>query len=179
MAMTTGSADVMAERLMALGRVTEASATLESTLRSAFCSLMGSKYAAIVAGGQGVSWLVEQCVALTKPHLEITAEHKEAILAAMRRCKAANDRRNTLTHGVKSVTWVTDGALLTIRSRRGTNETFTQQCTPAAIAKAAGELLHADLGLFGAMQNAVSRETIVIDAALAWERQARDRAASS
>jgi len=168
--MATEPADVMTERLVALGLVSEASATLESTLRSAFCSLVGSKYAAIVAGGQPVSFLLDQCGALTKAHLEILPEHKDAIQAALSRCRAAMDQRNTLIHAVKSSSRATDGVFRTMRSRKGTNMVATQQWTPAEIGEVAAELVHADLALFGAIQAAVSPEVMVIDHALAWEK---------
>jgi hypothetical protein len=44
--------DVITARLIAFGQVVEWSASMEDILRSAFCSLVGSKYAAILAGGQ-------------------------------------------------------------------------------------------------------------------------------
>ncbi len=50
--------------LIALGRITESSTTMEWVLRLAFCCLVGSKYAAVVAGGQSASWLIDQCDAL-------------------------------------------------------------------------------------------------------------------
>lgn len=53
--------NILTTRLAALGQVIESSAFMEYTLRNAFCSLVDSKYAAIVAGGQSVNWLIEQC----------------------------------------------------------------------------------------------------------------------
>ena len=47
------SAAVQSERRAALGLVIEWAAIMEEILRFSFCSLVGSKYAAVVAGGQG------------------------------------------------------------------------------------------------------------------------------
>ena len=41
---------------------------MEMLLRRAFCGLVGSKFAAVVAGGQGADWLIQQCRALTGEH---------------------------------------------------------------------------------------------------------------
>jgi hypothetical protein len=60
--------NILTTRLAALGQVIESSAFMEYTLRNAFCSLVDSKYAAIVAGGQSVNWLIEQCKALADVH---------------------------------------------------------------------------------------------------------------
>jgi hypothetical protein len=173
--MTSGLPDVLSEKLIALGLVTEWSATLESTLRSAFCSLVGSKYAAIVAGGQGTAWLIEQCRALTDANLEIRADRKQAIMDALQLCHEANQRRNTLVHGVKSASRASDGFLQTSRSRRGSDEPQLEPWTPATIRQAATALARADGQLAGALQNAVSAQMMVVDYALAWERQRRGR----
>ena len=171
--MTSEAPDVIAARLVALGKVIEWSASMENILRSAFCSLVGSKYAAILAGGQTAEALIEDCKALTQAHHEMPPEHREAILAALRRCKAANQRRNVLVHGVKTASRATDGALQTLRSRRRSHIPAIEPWTPETISEAAAELLQAGLELFGAMQNAVSPEVMVIDEALAWEERLR------
>ncbi len=45
----------------ALGRVVLSSATMDGLLREAFCALVGSRFAAIVAGGQAaVARLIDQ-----------------------------------------------------------------------------------------------------------------------
>ena len=66
-----------------------------------------------------------------------------------------------------------DGALQTRRSRRRSHIPAVEPWTPETISEAAGELLQAGLELFGAMQNAVSPEVLVIDEALAWEERRR------
>ena len=44
---------------------------MEHLARTVFVTLVGSKYAAVVAGGQNVSWLLEQSQALTTARQEI------------------------------------------------------------------------------------------------------------
>lgn len=171
--MTSEAPDVITARLVTLGKVIEWSASMETILRSAFCSLVGSKYAAILAGGQTADGLIEDCKALAHAHHEMRPEHRDAILAALERCKAANQRRNVLVHGVKTASRATDGALQTVRSRRRSHISVKESWTPETISQAAGELLQAGLELFGAMQNAVSPEVMVMDDALAWEDRRR------
>jgi hypothetical protein len=171
--MATELPDVLSDRLQALGLIVEFSATLEFTLRSAFCSLVGSKYAAVVAGGQPLVWLIEQCKALADANLEIHAVQRQDIKDALKLCREANERRNDLVHGVKTSSRVSDGSLRTIRSRRMTIEPKIEPWTPATIRELAGQLVNADSMLMGAMQRAVSDELMVIDQALAWEQQRR------
>ena len=47
--------------VFALGSVFEQSARMEWVLRSVFCVLVGSKYAAIIAGEQPLTWLLDNC----------------------------------------------------------------------------------------------------------------------
>jgi hypothetical protein len=160
--------DVITGRLISLGSVMESSAFMEYTLRNAFCSLIGSKYAAIVASGQPVSWLIEQCRALTDAHRDMPRQHREAIKAALERCRAANERRNRLVHGVKTASRAGGSALGAVksRSRSSTRTPAVQTWTPDTIHEAARELLQADLALFGAMENAISPKLMVIGDAL-------------
>jgi hypothetical protein len=164
---TRESDDVITARLISLGAVMESSAFMEYTLRNAFCSLVGSRYAAIVAGGQPVGWLIEQCRALTEAHRDMPSQHREAIKAALERCRAANERRNHLVHGVKTASRAGGGARGTGRSRSSTTRTpAVRTWTSDTIHEAARELLQADLALSGAMENAVSPKLMVIGDAL-------------
>jgi len=165
--------DHVTMQMISLGEVVQWSATMEATLRDAFCSLVGSKFAAIVAAGQSTVWLIEQCRALAGAHREMPEAHREAIKTALDRCAAANERRNHLVHGVKTAVRVSDGALKTIRSRTRRYEPAVQDWTPATIHEAAGELALAGGDLFAAIQAAISPQMMVISDALAWEvRQA-------
>jgi hypothetical protein len=149
---------------------------MERNLRSAFCSLVGSKYAAVVCAGQSVNWLIEQCRALVSVNLELTSEHQDAIRAALAACAAADKRRNVLVHGEKTASRVSDGSLMTIRSRLRTIDPQIESWTPATIREAAGEQVTAGLQLFGAMQSAVSPRVMVLDNALAWEIRRHEEA---
>lgn len=161
--------DIMAQRAMALGMVVEWSAMMEHTLRNAFCSLVGSKFAAIVAGGQTAGWLIEYCRKLADSHREFSDEARRAIKDALSACAVANDRRNHLVHGIKTASRASDGYLRTIKSSRGTHVPVVQAWLPVDIREAGAALLHADLRLFAAIQAAVSPEMMVIGDALGWE----------
>lgn len=169
---------VINARLIALGKVVEWSASMEYVLRDTFCSLVGSKYAAVVAGGQGAEWLIIQCKALLDVHHEMTDEQRGRVRAALQRCSDANQRRNILVHGVKTASRASDGALSTVRSRRNRHQPDIEPWTPATIEQAAGELVLAGGDLRAAMFDAVTPEIMVIADALGWEDRRRGQSAS-
>ena len=152
-----------------LGQIVHNSAMMEFTLRAAFCSLVGSKFAAIVAAGQSVSWLIDQCKALARAHREITEPQREAIITALEHCTSVNVSRNRLVHDVKTGVSADDGSFQTIRSRARDYKTSTQKWTQESLAQVSSDLLRAELNLFAAMQAAVSPEIMVLDQALGWE----------
>jgi hypothetical protein len=125
--------NILKDRQIALGQVIEHSASMEYTLRNAFCSLVDSKYAAIVAGGQAVNWPVDQCKALTDAHHDMPVEHQAAIKAALEACRVANERRNHLVHGVKTASRVSNGSLQTMKSKQRSYTSVIQPWTPATI----------------------------------------------
>jgi hypothetical protein len=59
------------ELLLALGRIVDAASKLDTALRTMFCTLMDSKYAAVVAGGQMTGWLLDNCKAVLAAHSEL------------------------------------------------------------------------------------------------------------
>jgi hypothetical protein len=67
----------------ALGSVIIASGVMEDLLRDAFCALVGSKFAAVVAGGQGADWLIGYCESLVKAHMELPEVSRESVMAAL------------------------------------------------------------------------------------------------
>src|SRR5215831_3625892 len=71
------------ERLIVLGSVTERSAIMEWMLRIAFCALVESKYAAVLAGGRSINDLIHDCHALLKVHPEIPEQKRDALRAAL------------------------------------------------------------------------------------------------
>jgi hypothetical protein len=161
--------DIETERLIALGLVIEWSAGMESSLRSTFCSLVGSKYAAVLAGGQAAETLIEDCLALLGANREIADAHKAAIKTALMQCREANKRRNVLVHGIKTPSGAADGSLRTLRSRRRSHLPDSEPWTPADIRAAATALAGASQALRRAMYAAVSPQLMVIGEALAWE----------
>ena len=161
--------DYLDVQMRLLGRVIYNSAAMESTLCDAFCSLVGSKFAAIVAAGQSVTWLIEQCRALTDAHREMSQESREAIKAALNHCSSANEKRNHVFHGVKTAVAVDDGSFATIKSRSRKYRPMIQNWTPETLQEVTLELAHATSELFGAIQAAVSPHMMVIGDALGWE----------
>ena len=148
-------AAVQSERRAALGLVIEWAAIMEEILRTSFCSLVGSRYAAVVAGGQGAEWLLENCKAVAKVHREISDDEKAAIITALDRCSAANKRRNTLVHGVKAAGRATDGSFHTLRSRRGKHVYLREPWTVAETAEAAAALREASASLAEAVEDSL------------------------
>ena len=166
---------LLIKRAAALGMVIEWSAMMEYNLRDAFCSLVGSKYAAVVAGGQGAEWLIQNCRAVLKVHREITAENKLAIEAALGECHEANARRNVLVHGVKTASNASDGSLQTLRSRKLSHLSSVEPWKVAEIYAVADALLRAGMAVGHAMNAAVSPQMMVIGDALAWEESRAER----
>jgi hypothetical protein len=153
--------EIWIKQAAALGLVIKASATVENLLRDAFSSLVGSKYAAVVAGGQGTEWLIDNCRAVRKGHREIAPDSKGAIDTALLRCKTANARRNELVHGEK-VEGNLDGSLGTLRSRRLTHVLTEQAWTLREINDVAQALWDGCEDLWQAMTAAVSPEMMEI-----------------
>jgi hypothetical protein len=86
------------ERFEALGQVVERAAVMEIALRIAFCTLVGGRYAAVIAGSQETHWLIENCDAVVRQHDELPAGQRDAIRAALQACRQANRDRNRLVH---------------------------------------------------------------------------------
>ena len=88
-----------------LGAVAEASAKMETVLRSIFSSLLGSPRANIVAAGQSVSWLIENALAIIDANDEVRGpslgepDNVARFRAAIANCRDLNTRRNRLIHG--------------------------------------------------------------------------------
>jgi hypothetical protein len=144
------------EQLIALGMITQVGAMLEAELRGAFCSLAGGEYAAVVAGGQSVSWLINQNRALTDAHADMPGERKQAIKDALGLCSEASRRRNTLIHSLKFPGRPGEGSMQTAQSRKGTRELKLDQWTIATVRETAGDLIRATHALGGAVENALS-----------------------
>jgi hypothetical protein len=85
-------------RFEALGQVVERAAVMEIALRMAFCTLVGGRYAAVIAGSQETHWLIENCDAVVRRHEDLPGEQRDAIRAALQACRQANRDRNRLVH---------------------------------------------------------------------------------
>jgi hypothetical protein len=158
------------ERLLALGSVLIAAGALEDLLRDAFCALVGSKFAAVVAGGQGADWLIGYCKALVEAHMELPEASKESVKAALQLCRSANERRNRLVHGAKTVSSQQDGTFQVHRSSRHQYKLHVEPWTPAQIGDVAEALGHAHEKLFTAMLDAVGPEDMaMLSDLLQWE----------
>lgn len=169
------SDDRHTERLTLLGEVIELSAGMEGRLRQAFCALVGSKYAAVVAGGQAADWLIEQSKALADAHHEMPDVDRLTIKAALNRCKAANEQRNHLAHSV-AVGIRFDPAFQMVRSRRQKSSSDVRPFTLSDIRAVASELLSAGIALTDIMTEAVGLDLMEISEALIWEDSLGDDA---
>jgi hypothetical protein len=142
---------------------------MEELLRDTFCALVGSKFAAVVAGGQGVDWLIGCCKALVEANVEIPEASRESVEAALQLCRAANEGRNRLVHGAKTVSSRPDGAFEVRRSRRHQYKLHVEQWTPAEIEEVANALGHACQEILTAMVQAAGTDTAVLGDQLEWE----------
>ena len=149
--------------MAALGGVAVSATTMEHFLREAFCSLIGSKFAAVVAGGQAVAWLIDQCEALTGAHRELPRATRDSIGGALRLCHDANGRRNDLMHGLKAPTEI---GLETIRSRRHTHVLAKKAWPLSEIKAVSHDLAVAGFGLHAAMVDALGQEVVDVGEAL-------------
>jgi hypothetical protein len=158
------------ERLLALGSVITASGAMENLLRDAFCALVGSKFAAVVAGGQGADWLIGYCIALVEAHMELPEASRESVKAALQLCRSANARRNQLVHGAKTVSTRPDGAFEVVKSRRYQYKLHVESWTPPQIDDVAAALGDAYEQLFTAMFEEVGPDIAVLSDQLEWEQ---------
>jgi hypothetical protein len=159
----------------ALGAVVEQSARMEWVLRRVFCSLVDSKYAAIIAGGQPMSWLLDNCKALVKANLEMTPEQIAAIQAALTACSAANDNRNVVVHGLSRPGDEPEG-LEKVRSRRQTDVPDISSWSTDSMDEVGYKLVDATGQLLAAVENAMGMEAMGMDRALARERKRLEQA---
>jgi hypothetical protein len=166
--MTEDVEELLTRRHAALGEVIEYSALMEWTLREAFCSLVGSRFAKVVAGGQPVVWLIETCTALADAHEEIPDIARKAIKDALTACRAANERRNHLVHGVKSMILTPDGSMHTIKNRRRSDIPIKQDWTLPGIQAVNHELILANTMLHIAIENALPRDQVFVDGGFTW-----------
>jgi hypothetical protein len=85
-------------RASALGEVVLESAYLERLLRCVFTALVGSKYAAVVAGGKDAGWLIDHCKALAKVRRDLGEPDFGQLMDVLSRMGAAFEQRNRVIH---------------------------------------------------------------------------------
>jgi|SRR5215469_4157753 len=125
-------------RYAALGQLVEAAAVMEIALRMAFCVLIGSDSAAVVAGGQETHWLIENCDAIARHRTDLSAAQRETIRTALHACRVANRDRNRLVHDA----WGTgpDGAPTALQGGQGRYQITGRTWTATAI-RAVGDAI--------------------------------------
>jgi len=140
-------------RYAALGQLVEAAAVMEIALRMAFCVLIGSEHAAVVAGGQETHWLIENCDTLARHRTDLTAWQRETIRGALHACRDANRDRNRLVHDA----WGTgpDGAPTSLQGGQGGYEITGRTWTTAAIGAAGDAITNAQRALLAAIEEAL------------------------
>jgi hypothetical protein len=155
-------------RYEALGKLVEAASNLEMELRSVFCALIGSKYAAIAAAGRTVNDLIDTSRAIATAHREISEPTRARIRGLLTDAKIASDRRNRLIHDVWAFAGPNDPPMQ-LKSRRGDHTLPATPTTVDEIDEVARTLRDIGLELHGAMNDAMGLEAASIEAQLRWE----------
>jgi hypothetical protein len=162
------------DRYSALGQVVETAAVMEISLRMAFCALLGSKYAAVVARSQETHWLIENCEALARHHQELREGPRDAIRQALRACRQANRDRNRLVHDA----WSTEGegTPAAIHSTRRSYQITGRPWTAGDITTVTGAIITAQRQLLTALEDALGAEHLQVAQRLLAEDPAADHA---
>ncbi len=145
-------------RYAALGRLVEMAAVMEIALRMAFCALIGSRYAASVAGGQETHWLIENCDLIARHRDDLTEAQRETIRATLHACRDANRDRNRLVHDA----WGTDanGGPAALRGAQDSYQITGRAWTPAEIQVVADAIAIAQRTLLAAVEAALGPGTM-------------------
>jgi hypothetical protein len=145
-------------RYAALGQLVEAAAVMEIALRMAFCVLIGSDYAAVVAGGQETHWLIENCDTVARHRADLMPPQQEAIRTALHACRDANRDRNRLVHDA----WSTgpDGAPASLQGGQGSYQITGRTWTTPAIRAAGSAIAGAQRSLLIAVEDAFGARSV-------------------
>ena len=157
-------------RLVALGRVVDSASKLDFALRSLFCNLIGSKFAAVVAGGQMTTWLIENCKAVVKVHDELSDDQRLALDEILSRSKAANTRRNRYVHDLWGISG--DGSYEQLRSRVGSHDLEAAAVSIDDVEKIASELAACGATI-RRLESEIWREQSGVEVQLRWEDHLR------
>jgi len=159
--------DLDSQMLIALGAVVRTASRLEDALRSLFCALEGTKYAAITAAGQSAGWLLDTCAAILSRRADVTEAQREQLRGLLADARAAMERRNRYVHDV----WVFDpGAdqLLKRSHRKATSGTF-QSVTLEEMVTTARKLFDCCFDFSQWVLVVLGPESVAYDAQLGWE----------
>jgi hypothetical protein len=145
-------------RYAALGQLVEAAAVMEIALRMAFCVLIGSEYAAVVAGGQETHWLIENCDAIARQRAGLSEMEREHIRTALHACREANRDRNRLVHDA----WGTgpDGEPAVLRGGQASYEITGRGWTTAAIRAVGDAIASAQRALLAAVEEGLGTRSV-------------------
>jgi hypothetical protein len=145
-------------RYGALGQLVEEAAVMEIALRMAFCALISSDHAAVVAGGQETHWLIENCDALARHRADLTATQRETIRAALHACREANRDRNRLVHDA----WGTgpDGAPASLQGGQSSYQITGRTWTTSAIRAVGDAIASGQRALLAAVEEALGTASV-------------------
>jgi hypothetical protein len=145
-------------RYAALGQLVEAAAVMEIALRMAFCVLIGSDHAAVVAGGQETHWLIENCDAIARHRSDLAETQRDTIRAALHACRDANRDRNRLVHDA----WGTGpgGEPTSLRGGQGSYEIIGRTWTTAAIRAVGDAIASGQRSLLAAIEDALGTASV-------------------
>jgi hypothetical protein len=148
-----------------VGLITQLAVRLERSPDHVCRALVGSKFAAVVSGGQDASWLIRYCRQLVKVHTELTDAARQALNGALERCSNAVSRRNDLVHSV-IVAEPFGGPVQLVRSRRGTHERTFSSRTVDDIRAVVIALIEAEHDLSDAATRVLGEEVLRVGAQL-------------
>ena len=131
---------------------------MEIALQMAFCVLIGSDYAAVVAGGQEAHWLLENCEAIARHRDDLSEAQRETIRVALRACRDANRDRNRLVHDA----WGTgpDGAPASLSGEQCSYRITGRAWTTPEIRAVADAIGSAQRALLAAIEEALGSERV-------------------
>ena len=114
---------------------------MERVLRAVFSALIDSKYAAVVDARLTAAALIEDCEHITKHHTDLGGLDKDALLAALRDCREANQARNRVIHDA----WATrpGNVMVTLRGDRRSHDVTVTARTSAEVRQVADRVAEA------------------------------------
>src|ERR1700722_6645505 len=144
----------------ALGGIVLEAGYLERTLRTAFSALVGSKYAAVVAGHLTEAALIEDCQKITRYHTDLPQSVKQTLRTALTACDEARKKRNRTMHDAWAIR--PGDIMVTLQANRDHEVTITARTT-AEIRQLADDLGQAANNLNAAMTAAFGVEWVQVE----------------